>query len=247
MALAWICTSPMAISELPSLGENAAFNIEQETRIGRSVYDRLLVFGLIESEPVLDSYINDLGFRLLAGLDERFRDYKFFIVRDDSVNAFAVPGGYIGINRGLIRHAQTQHQLASVIAHEIAHVRLMHGMDMLNKSSEVNTATLLTVLAGLLLGSADSHVGSAVLFGGVAGGQQAMVNFTRENEYEADRVGIELLYQAGFDTNGTVENVYHHGSAFWKRRAWDRIPSHPPAGYESCRRGDRPRAAARTR
>ena len=194
-----------ATSELPSLGENSTTNIDRETQLGRSVYERLLAFGLVETEPVLDRYINDLGFRLLAGLDNRVRDYRFFIVRDDSVNAFALPGGYIGVNRGLINQARSQHQLASVMAHEIAHVRLMHGMDMLRKSSEVNSATLLTMLAGLLLGSIDSQVGSAVLYGGMAGGQQAMVNFTRENEYEADRVGIELMYQAGFDTNGMVE------------------------------------------
>ena len=194
-----------ATSELPSLGENSAFNIARETRLGASVYDRLLAVGLVETNPILDRYINDLGHRLLAGLDMRLRDYRFFIMRDDSLNAFALPGGYIGVNRGLIAHAQTQHQLASVMAHEIAHVRLMHGMDQMKKGGEVNTATILTMLAGLLLGSVDSQVGSAVLFGGVAAGQQAMVNFTRENEYEADRLGIELLHDANFDTNGMVE------------------------------------------
>ena len=194
-----------AASELPSLGENSAFNIERETRLGASVYDRLLAVGLVETNPILDRYINELGHRLLAGLDMRLRDYRFFIMRDDSLNAFALPGGYIGVNRGLIAHAQTQHQLASVMAHEIAHVRLMHGMDQMRKSGEVNTATILTMLAGLLLGSVDSQVGSAVLFGGAAAGQQAMVNFTRENEYEADRIGIELMADANFDTNGMVE------------------------------------------
>ena len=154
---------------------------------------------------MLDRYINDLGFRLLAGIDNRVRDYRFFIVRDDSVNAFALPGGFIGVNRGLIHHARSQHQLASVMAHEIAHVRLRHGLDMMQRGSEVNTATLLTMLAGLLLGGVDSQLGSAVVFGGAAGGQQAMVNFTRENEYEADRIGIDLMYDAGFDTNGMVE------------------------------------------
>ena len=194
-----------ATSELPSLGENSAFNIARETRLGASVYERILAVGLVETNPILDRYINDLGHRLLAGLDMRMRDYRFFIMRDDSVNAFALPGGFIGVNRGLIAQAQTQHQLASVMAHEIAHVRLMHGIDQMKKSGEVNTATILTMLAGLLLGTVDSQAGSAVLFGGVAAGQQAMVNFTRENEYEADRIGIELMHDANFDTNGMVE------------------------------------------
>jgi predicted Zn-dependent protease len=203
--LAMVTSLALAASELPSLGENSAVNIERETRLGESVYERLLAVGLVETNPLLDRYINDLGHRLLTGLDMRLRDYRFFIMRDDSVNAFALPGGYIGINRGLIAYAQSQHQLASVMAHEIAHVRLMHGLDQMKKGGEVNTTTLLTMLAGLLLGSVDSQVGSAVLFGGVAAGQQTMVNFTRENEYEADRLGIELMYNANFDTNGMVE------------------------------------------
>lgn len=192
-------------SELPALGENSLFNIERETRLGRSVYERLLEGGLIETHPLLDRYINDLGFRLLAGIDNRVRDYRFFIVRDDSINAFALPGGFIGINRGLIMRARTQHQLASVLAHEIAHVRLAHGIEMMKKGSELNTKTILTLLAGLLLGGVDSQVGSAVLLGGVAGTRQALVNFTRENEYEADRVGMELLADAQFDPNGMIE------------------------------------------
>jgi predicted Zn-dependent protease len=205
LVLALVTGLSPAASELPSLGENSAFNIARETRLGASVYDRILAVGLVETNPILDRYINELGHRLLAGLDMRLREYRFFIMRDDAVNAFALPGGFIGINRGLIAEAKTQHQLASVMAHEIAHVRLMHGIDQMKKGGEVNTATILTMLAGLLLGTVDSQVGSAVLFGGVAAGQQAMVNFTRENEYEADRIGIELMYDANFDTDGMVE------------------------------------------
>ena len=195
-----------ANSELPSLGENSAINIERETRIGRSVYDQLLARGYIETHPLLDRYINDLGFRLLAGLENRLRDYRFFIIRDDSVNAFALPGGYIGINRGLIREARTQHQLASVMAHEIAHVRLRHGMDSMEKGNELNTAAILSMIAGMLIGATvDTQAGAALLYGGVAGTQQAMINFTRANEYEADRLGMELMYGGQFDPNGMVE------------------------------------------
>ena len=194
-----------ASSELPSLGENAPFNIDRETRLGRSVYEKLLANGWIETDPLLDHYINDFGFRLLAGIDHRARDYRFFIMRDDAVNAFALPGGYIGVNRGLIALARTQHQLASVLAHEIAHVRLMHGINMMEKAGEISNATILTMLAGLLVGSVDSQAGSALLFGGAAAGQQAMINYTRENEYEADRIGIGLLSDAQFDPQGMVE------------------------------------------
>jgi predicted Zn-dependent protease len=195
----------IASTELPSLGENSAINIERETRLGRSVYEKLLVKGYIETDPLLDRYINDLGFRLLAGLDNRMRDYRFFIIRDDAVNAFALPGGYIGVNRGLIRQARTQHQLASVLAHEIAHVRLRHGIEMMEKGKTLSTASMLAMIAGLLLGTVDSEAGQAVLFGGIAGTQQAMINYTRENEYEADRLGMQLMYGGQFDPNGMVE------------------------------------------
>lgn len=205
LALAAMPSVRAANSELPSLGEDSIINIEREQNLGRTVYERLLSRGLIETQPLLDRYINDIGFRLLAGIDNRAREYRFFIVKDNSINAFAVPGGYIGVNLGLIYNAQTQHQLASVIAHEIAHVRLRHGLDMMEKGRDLSNAAMLATLAGLLLGAVDSQVGAAVAFGGAAGTQQSMINFTRENEYEADRFGIGLMTNAGFDPNGTVE------------------------------------------
>ncbi|MEM7562433.1 MAG: M48 family metalloprotease, partial [Pseudomonadota bacterium] len=194
-----------ANQDLPELGENSRLNIEYEYRLGSSVYKRLLGRGLIETHPLLDRYINDMGARLLSGLENRVREYRFFIVRDDSVNAFALPGGYIGINRGLITASQTEHQLASVMAHEIAHVRLRHGLDLLEKSKDVSNTAILATLAGLLLGGVDSQLGAAVLYGSVAGTQQSLVNFTRENEYEADRFGVELMQTAQFDATGMAE------------------------------------------
>ncbi|MCP3690084.1 MAG: M48 family metalloprotease [Gammaproteobacteria bacterium] len=194
-----------ADEELPVLGENAVFNIKQEVEIGGRVYRHLLSNGLVETHPLLDQFINELGARLLAILDRRVRDYRFFIVRDGSINAFALPGGYIGVNIGLILRAQTQDQLASVMAHEISHVRLRHGLKLMEKSEDVSSAALLTILAGLLVGGGGSDLGAALVYGGAAGGQQAMTNYTREFEYEADRLGIGLLQGAGFDGRGMVE------------------------------------------
>ncbi len=194
-----------ANSSLPQLGDASRISIERETRLGEGVYNRLLSLGLVETQPLLDRYINDLGFRLLAGVDNRVREYRFFIVRDDAVNAFALPGGFIGINRGLILQARTQHQLASVVAHEIAHVHLRHGLDMLERGRSLSNAAMMGILAALLLGGGDSQVGAAALYGGLAGSQQAMVNFTRDNEYEADRFAVGLLRNAGFDTRGVAE------------------------------------------
>ena len=190
---------------LPLLGENAAINIEMEYKIGGRFYRRLLEQGVIETDPILDGYLDELGARLLSGIENRVRDYTFFIVKDFGINAFAVPGGFIGVNIGLITRAQNQHQLASVLAHEIAHVRLMHSLQLMQKSSSVGNAAMLSLLAGLLLGSYDSEIASALVFGSAAGSQQAMINFTRENEYEADRLGMTLLQNGNFDAQGMVD------------------------------------------
>jgi len=210
--LSAIIPTSFADEELPVLGEHAAFNLEQEVEIGEGFYRYLLSRGMIETNPLLDRYINDLGARLLSALDHRVRDYRFFIVRDNSINAFALPGGYIGIHIGLILSARTQDQLASVMAHEIAHVRLRHGLKLMEKSSSVTSATVLALLAGVLAGG-GTDVGAALAFGGIASGQQAMVNYTRDFEYEADRLGIQLLQGAEFDGRGMVEFFQIMGKA----------------------------------
>jgi predicted Zn-dependent protease len=201
----FIVTPILADDPLPLLGENSAISLAQEKKLGQQFYEQLLAEGLVETSPLLDRYINDLGNRLLASMENRSREYRFFIVKDSSVNAFAVPGGFIGINAGLVKKARTQHQLASVLAHEIAHVKLRHGLDLYEKAGGVSNLTTLSVLAGILLGGVSSELGNALIFGGLASGQQALVSFTRENEYEADRFGMTLLQNAGFDSRGMVE------------------------------------------
>jgi predicted Zn-dependent protease len=198
-------TEVHAQGDLPLLGENSVINIEQEKRIGYAFYRRLLEQGVVETNPILHNYINELGARLLSNLDLRLRDYHFFIVKDLSVNAFAVPGGYIGVNVGLILRTQNQDQLASVLAHEISHVRLMHGLQLMEKYRGVNYTSIISMLAGILLAGVNPELGAAVLFGGAAGSQQAMINYTREYEYEADRLGIELLQGGNFDPQGMVD------------------------------------------
>ena len=201
-----ICFQPLALADadLPLLGENAAINIEEERRLGYSFYRHLLARGIVETNPVLNNYLNELGARLLINIDHRVRNYHFFIVKDFGINAFAVPGGFIGVNIGLILGAQNQNQLASVMAHEIAHVRLMHSMQAMERTSG-GKLSFLSMLAGLLLSGVDPELGAAVLYGGLAGSQQAMINFTRDNEYEADRLGIDLLQGGNFDPQGMVD------------------------------------------
>ena len=121
--LALIISAPVfADSELPLLGENASINLEKEIELGRGLYLKLKEHGYVIDDPLLSRYLSDIGQSLLTSLEYRSRDYHFYLVKDSSVNAFATPGGYIGVNVGLIAMTANEDELASVLAHEIAHV-----------------------------------------------------------------------------------------------------------------------------
>jgi len=193
-----------ADQDLPLLGENASLNLQKEDEIGRGLYLRLKERGYVIENPLLSRYLSDIGESLLSALDVRLRDYTFYLVKDSSVNAFATPGGYIGVNVGLIMMSRSEDEVASVLAHEIAHVELMHGMQMLEKAQEVNMAGMISLLAAILIGSQNSDLASALVFSSAAGSGQTMLNFTRGNEYEADRVGINLLKESSYDPEAMV-------------------------------------------
>ena len=191
--------------DLPLLGENAAFNLKTEIEIGQGFYQRLKDGGFVIDDPLLSRHLSDIGESLLISLPIRIRDYHFYLVKDSSVNAFATPGGYIGVNAGLISMSRSEDELASVLAHEIAHVELMHGMQMLEKARDVNLAGMISILAAILVSSQDADLAGALIYSGAAGSAQSMVNFTRSNEYEADRVGIELLKKSDYDPSAMAD------------------------------------------
>ncbi len=150
-------------------------------------------------------YLQSLGQRLVTRSDAAGNRFRFFIIRSSAINAFAGPDAHIGINSGLLIESENESQLASVIAHEISHVSQRHLARAIDKSGNSGIATFATILAAILLGSQNSQAGQAVLFGGLAGAQQASLNFTRNNEYEADRIGIGILADAGINPEGMVE------------------------------------------
>jgi len=195
----------MADSELPQLGENAALNLQQEEALGQGLFLKLKQRGYVVEDPLLSRYVQDIGESLLAKLDVRYRDYHFFLVKDDAINAFAAPGGYIGVNTGLIAVAENVDELAAVLAHEIGHVRLKHNMQMIEHAKKVNIASMVSVLVAIQLSGQNTDAANAALFTGIAGSSQSMINYTRENEYEADRFGIELLIKSDYNAQAAVD------------------------------------------
>ena len=201
-ALVLYHAGPAAASlDLPDIGDTSAAVISsEEDRLLGQAFMRSVRRSLdIVESPQINTYINALGYRLLAGVDTRHTQFTFFVVNDPDINAFAGPGGYIGIHSGLILAAESEGELAAVMAHEIAHVTQRHLARAFEKASTINLQTAAAILAAIILGVQDAQLGQAVLAASTAGSIQQQLNFTRDHEKEADRIGIDILAQAGYD------------------------------------------------
>lgn len=187
--------------DLPNIGDNAG-NISpaEEFRTGEAVIRNIRRAGGVLDDALIHGYLNDLGYSLVAA-SETQQPFNFFLIKDNSINAFALPGGFIGINAGLILATKSESELAGVMAHEIAHVTQRHHARQYEQGAD-NIPIIAVLIAAMVLGSQDNQVGQAALASVAAGSAQQQINFTRENEKEADRIGIELLINADFNPHG---------------------------------------------
>ena len=156
----------------------------------------------IIDDPELNAYINTLGNRLVANSDDPSQRFTFFIVKDDSINAFAAPGGFIGTHSALFLAARNESELAGVLAHEIAHVTQKHLVRAYDSASRMSLPAAAAILAAILIGTQNSDAGAAALMSVQAGAIQQQINFTRSNEHEADRIGMQTLARSEFDPMG---------------------------------------------
>jgi predicted Zn-dependent protease len=194
-------------NDLPDIGSPASstLTIDDEYRIGLQVVRQLRDQGQIVEDPEATEYLNALGARIVAqATGDSGQRFTFFFVRDNSINAFALPGGFIGVNYGLVLATRNEAQLAGVLAHEIAHVTQRHIARRIQSQGRQSIATMAAILAAILLGAAtgsgDATMGAVSMAQGAA--MQQQINFTRANENEADRVGMGFLAAAGFDPYG---------------------------------------------
>ncbi len=186
---------------LPDMGDSSGTLITplQEQEMGAAFFRSLHSQLEINQDPDIQQYIESIGHRLASNSDEPGNPYHFFVVLDNSVNAFAGPGGYIGINSGLILISESESELASVMGHEIAHVTQRHLMRAFEAASQLSLPTAAATLAAILLGTQSPGLGQAALMAIQAGSIQTQINFTRSNEQEADRVGMQILAESDFD------------------------------------------------
>ncbi|MEO6958619.1 MAG: M48 family metalloprotease [Burkholderiaceae bacterium] len=210
LALAVGLTSPLYAQPagIPSMG--SASSAELSPALERTLGDAVMEQGRRDptyiSDPDVSQYLTGLGSKLVAFAPGGTRHIAVFGIRDPQINAFAIPGGYIGVNSGLVVSAQNESELASVLAHEIGHVVQRHiarGMTQQSQNGGVMMASMVAALLAALAGSGDLAMGVAAF--GQAAAVDRQLGFSRQAEQEADRAGFEMLRKAGFDPRGMVQ------------------------------------------
>lgn len=198
-------TSLALASDLPDLGESARaeFSPQLERKIGESIMNEIrLREPSYVDDPEINDYLSRLGSRLVEASGNPTGDFNFFAIRDNTVNAFAMFGGFVGINTGTILVAQSESELAGVIAHEISHVTQNHLARQIAKEKQNTIPSMIAMAVGILAARANSSVAAASVASVQAGVVQAQLAYTRDFEREADREGFKALEKAGFDVRG---------------------------------------------
>ncbi|MBM4295124.1 MAG: tetratricopeptide repeat protein [Deltaproteobacteria bacterium] len=174
-----------------------SLTVDKERQLGEEFLLQMQQYMPTLEEPFLTSYINRLGQRLVAQLGPQPFKYRFFIINDPSMNAFAVPGGYVFITSGMIRRMDREGELAGVLAHEISHIYARHMSKQLEKAKIANLASIAGALAGIFLGVPGLSEG--LMVGSAALGASSMLKYSRDFEREADGLGFKWMLKAGYD------------------------------------------------
>jgi predicted Zn-dependent protease len=204
-----LAVSPPAFGDsLPDLGESARADLspQLEKKIGESIMNdiRLHESSYVD-DPEVNDYLNRLGLRLASSSTDAGGDFHFFAIRDGQVNAFAMFGGFIGVNTGTILTAQSESELAGVIAHEISHVTQNHLARQISAQKQQSVLGMIAMAVALLAVRSNSQAAGAAMAGSEAAMVQSQLAFTRDFEREADRVGFDILQKAGYDPRGMSE------------------------------------------
>lgn len=217
LAITLACGARAQDTSLPDIGSSAAEMIDPATEAEYGAYLRyeLRRLNMLVEDPLVDDWLQSMGFRLAAASDVPMNQYTFFMMRDRQINAFATLGGYIGMNAGLVLTAETEAEVAGVMAHEIAHVTQRHVLRAYERASKDQVPIMLAMLGAIAAaqavgdsGGSDNSSGNAsmaAVAGAMALIQQRQIDYTRSNESEADRIGIQTLARAGYDPNGMAD------------------------------------------
>lgn len=191
-------------NQLPEIGVVASdtLTIDKEVLVGKAIMRQLRGQAPLIHDPVINEYIQDLGNKLVIQADNAKFPFSFFMINNSTINAFAFFGGHVGIHSGLITQADSESELASVFAHEVAHVTQRHLARASQAQKRSAPLQIASLIGGILLAMADPEAGIAAISAGNAGASQSRINYTRNMEQEADNIGITMLARAGFDPAG---------------------------------------------
>lgn len=217
---------------LPELGDASGSDISAaaERRLGESIMrDIRLREPSYLDDPEVESYLNEVGHRLAAHAEEVGGSYRFFAINDNAINAFAMFGGFIGVNTGLILSSQTESEMAAVLAHEVSHVSQRHLARQVAKGKQTTMASVLAIALAVIAARSNADVIGATLAASEAASIQSQLAFTRDFEREADRVGLDLLEKAGFDPHGMPQffDRLHRATRVYENNMPIYMRSHP--------------------
>ncbi len=204
IALALAVPAPAFAQNLPDLGESAQaeFSPLAERKMGDSIMREIRRDPAYIDDPEVREYVRKVGHRLVAANPEANGiDFDFFAVRDPTINAFALPGGYIGVHSGLLTSALVESEFASVLAHEIAHVTQRHIARQLQGQSQIGALSMVGMALAMLAARSNPQVAQAAVVAGTAAPVALFLNYSREFEREADRMGYLTLRAAGYDVH----------------------------------------------
>ncbi len=224
LALSLVTFQAAAQSALPTLGDriSGTVSLEEEYRLGRQFLAQIRRSAPTIADSLLNSYLESITYRLASRSELKDHRLSFVIIDSDTLNAFAAPGGVIGVNTGLFLHAENEAEFASVIAHEIAHVSQRHfarGVDEAETSRIPNLAALLASV--VVMATSDSQHGAAAITAAQGMALSNQLRFSRSNEAEADRTGQNTMFNANLDPAAMA-------SLFERLMALNRLGSRPP-------------------
>lgn len=202
-----------------------SITIKEEEEMSRQMMAMIYRHLNVIDDPVLTPYVNKIGNRILATLPKQPFNYQFHVIDEDIYNAFATPAGHIFVYTGLLNAMETEEELAGIMGHEVAHVYCRHISQKIERSKKIRMATLAGMAAGILLGMGGAgEAGNAVRMGSSAAGQSAELSYSRENEMQADQVGLDFLTTSNYSAAGLLEILKKIRSKTWFGS--DQIPTY---------------------
>jgi len=239
LALGSVCASAQE-SKLPDIGSSAAelLTPAKQRQYGAMMLAQLRHYDYLLEDPLIDSWLDTLGTRLAANSDKPSQPFTFFMLRERQINAFATLGGYIGVNSGLVLTAEREDEVAAVISHEVAHVTQQHVLRGVERAQRDQLPILLAMLGAIVAAqSAGSNSTDDATMAAITSGlglmQQRQINYTRSNESEADRIGIQTLSRSHYDPTAMadffarMQVVSRSNAANWYGETPDYLMTHP--------------------